>query len=185
MPLRKALFLDRDGTIIRHKSYLCRPEEVEILPGVSKALQRAINLDYLLFLVTNQSGIGRGFFKLDAALAVNARMEELLGIKRPVFAETCIAPETPDDQPVYRKPSPKFILEMINKYRLDPRRCYMIGDSRSDVLTGLNAGINAVALESGIDHAADGIPEVTQGRARKCDSLADFIAKLESEEHGN
>ena len=180
---RKALFLDRDGTLIRHKSYLCRPEEVEILPGIPEALQRAIDLGYLLFMFTNQSGIGRGYFSLDAALQVNARMEELLGMRGPIFAEICMAPETSDDPQVYRKPSPRFILEMIEKHRLNPRQCYMIGDSRSDVLAGINAGITAVAVTTGIDHGTEGIPEVNDGRARQCASLSEFVAGLESEEH--
>jgi phosphoglycolate phosphatase-like HAD superfamily hydrolase len=71
---------------------------------------------------------------------------------------------------------------MIEKHRLNPRQCHMIGDSRSDVLAGINAGINAVAVTTGIDHGAEGIPEVADGRAKQYASLAEFVAGLESEE---
>ena len=145
----RALFLDRDGTIIIDKHYLADPAGVEIIPGAREALKRAHALGYQLFLFTNQSGIGRGYHTLDDVYLVNARMETLLALNSPLFAGVCIAPESSDQPSLYRKPSPRYIHEMIAQHRLDPAQCAMIGDRASDVQSGLNAGIRAVGVCTG------------------------------------
>ncbi len=145
----QALFLDRDGTLMVDAHHVHKPDDVVLLPGVKESLARVLELGYQLFLFTNQSGIGRGFFALEDAVACNEHMVELLGLGPDLFTDICIAPEHPDDAPVYRKPNPRFILESIEKHGLDPARCYMVGDRRSDWETGLNAGIRAVAVETG------------------------------------
>lgn len=145
----KALFLDRDGTLIVDVPYLADPARVELLPGVREGFIRARALGYRLFLFTNQSGVGRGYFTLDDALRCNARMVELLDLGPDVFAGSCIAPETPDQPSLYRKPSPRFILEMIAAHGLDPTKCVMVGDRESDVRAGLNAGTRAAGVCTG------------------------------------
>ena len=152
--MSKALFLDRDGTLILDKDFLADPAGVELIPGTAAGLRRARELGYKLFLFTNQSGIGRGYHTLDAALRVNDRMEQLLALPPPVFDETCIAPEAPDQPSPYRKPSPRFILEMIAKHLLDPGQCWMVGDRESDLQAGLGAGIRAAAVCTGKYDAA-------------------------------
>ena len=144
----KALFIDRDDTLIVDKVYLSDPAGVELLPGVPEGLRRARELGYKLFLFTNQSGIGRGYYTLEDAHRVNARMEELIGLPRPLFVEIGIAPEAPDQPSLYRKPSPRFILEMIAKYELDPSQCIMVGDRESDIEAGINAKIRCAALST-------------------------------------
>ena len=143
---RKSLFLDRDGTLIVDKHYLHDPAGVELLPGVREGLGRARDLGYLLFLFSNQSGIGRGFYTMEDALRVNARMEEMIGLEKPLFAGECMAPETPEQPIAYRKPSPRFILEMIEAHRLDPRQCYMVGDRETDIEAGLAAKVNVAGI---------------------------------------
>ncbi|HYC72354.1 MAG TPA: HAD-IIIA family hydrolase [Opitutaceae bacterium] len=147
--MSKALFLDRDGTLMIDKDYLADPAGVVLIPGAAKALRQARQLGYKLFLFTNQSGIGRGYHTLDDALRVNARLEELLALDRPVFTGICIAPEAPGQPSAYRKPSPKFILEMIEEHALDSRFCWMIGDRESDIDAGLAAGIRSAAVCTG------------------------------------
>lgn len=83
----KALFLDRDGTLIYDKHYLADPAGVELIPGVTAALRRARSLGYQLFLFTNQSGVARGLHTLDDVLRCNTRMEELLGLPLPLFTD--------------------------------------------------------------------------------------------------
>lgn len=144
-----ALFLDRDGTLIIDKVYLSDPEGVELYPKTGEYLQRARAAGCLLFLFTNQSGIGRGYYKVEEAVAVNQRMCELLGLGERGFDATCIAPEAPDTPQVYRKPSPRFILETLASYGLRPEACLMVGDSEADVGAALAAGIPAVALRTG------------------------------------
>jgi len=144
--MSKALFIDRDDTLIVDKVYLSDPAGVELLPGVIEGLRRARELGYKLFLFTNQSGIGRGYYTIENAHRVNARMEEMIGLPRPLFIEIGIAPEAPDQPSLYRKPSPRFITEMIAKYKLDPAQCIMVGDRESDIEAGLNAKICCAAL---------------------------------------
>ncbi|HVU34947.1 MAG TPA: HAD-IIIA family hydrolase [Opitutaceae bacterium] len=148
-PRRRALFLDRDGTLIVDKNYLSDPAGVELLPGVADALRRARLLGYDLLLFTNQSGIGRGMYTLEDALRCNARMEELIGLSPPLFADVCIAPEAPDQPQAYRKPSPRFILESIARHQLDPANCWMVGDNRADVDAGRAAGVRVATVSTG------------------------------------
>lgn len=150
----KALFLDRDGTLIYDKHYLADPAGVELIPGVADALRRARALGYRLFILTNQSGIGRGMYSLDAVHRCNDRMVELLGLPPPIFDDICIVPESSEQPSLYRKPSPRYILETIARHRLDPAQCWMVGDRVSDIETGINAGIPAVAVCTGKHDAA-------------------------------
>jgi len=145
----KALFLDRDGTLIVDKVYLATPDGVELIAGAAAGLARARTLGYRLFLFTNQSGIGRGYHTLEDSQRVNDRMEEMLGLPRPVFDEICIAPEAPGQPVVYRKPSPRFILEAVERHGLDRAQCWMVGDSAADVGSAMAAGIRAALVRSG------------------------------------
>lgn len=146
-PSCAALFLDRDGTLIADAGFLSDPAGVVLLPGVKTALQRAART-HRLYLFSNQSGIGRGYYTREAAQAVNARMETLLQLPPLGFAGVCIAPETPEEPLVYRKPSPRFILESIARDGLDPAQCWMIGDRLSDVQAGVNAGIRTALIRN-------------------------------------
>jgi D-glycero-D-manno-heptose 1,7-bisphosphate phosphatase len=174
----RALFLDRDGTLMVDKVYLADPAGVELVPGIGDALRRARQLGFQLFLFTNQSGIGRGYHTIEDTHRVNARFEELLGLPAPVFDDTCIAPEAPGQPVAYRKPSPRFILEMIAQHGLDPKQCYMVGDALSDIQAALNAGIHPVLVRAGKTDPAT-LPEVTRHRVPVFDSVAAFVATLQ------
>jgi len=175
--MAKALFLDRDGTLIRDCVYLADPAGVELLPGVADGLCLARARGYLLFLFTNQSGIGRGYHTMEDTVRVNARMEELIGLPRPVFVETCIAPEAPGQPVVYRKPSPRFILEMISRHSLDPALTWMVGDSAADVGAGLAARVNVATVRTGkVD--PETIPEVPARKVPVFDTFGDFAGTL-------
>ncbi|TVR49446.1 MAG: HAD-IIIA family hydrolase [Puniceicoccaceae bacterium] len=174
-----ALFIDRDGTLIEDRNYLGDPDEVALLPGVAKALARARALGYRLYLFTNQSGVGRGYFTLGDVHAVNRRMEELLGLSPPVFDAIGIAPEHPDDPPVYRKPSPRFIFEHIAADNLDPAHCYMIGDSPADWQAALNAQIHPIALTTGPRGDPSDHPLIRENRIHVYSGLPAFVASLQ------
>jgi len=175
--MSKALFLDRDGTLILDKVYLADPAGVELIPGVADGLRRARTLGYKLFLFTNQSGIGRGLHTLDDTHRVNARMEELLGLPRPVFDGICIAPDWPAQPGGYRKPSPRFILETLATHRLDPPQCWMVGDSAADIGAGLAAKLNVAAVCTGKADPRT-LPEVIAHRVPVFASFAEFAATL-------
>ena len=142
----EAVFLDRDGTLIEHVHYLKDPAQVVLLPGVREALALARDAALKLFLFTNQSGVGRGLFTLSEVEACNARMIELMGLGRQPFEAVCIATETPDEPQQYRKPSPRFIHEMLDQHGIDPAAAWMLGDSPVDWEAGLNAGIRTAAI---------------------------------------
>lgn len=142
----KALFLDRDGTLIEHKPYLSDPAEVVLLPGVREALLRAQKASIRLFLFTNQSGVGRGLFTLADVEAVNQRMLGLLALGTDLFTAICIAPEHPDEPSAYRKPSPRFIEETLALSEIDRDAAWMLGDSAVDWEAGLKAGIQVAAV---------------------------------------
>ncbi len=175
--MSRALFLDRDGTLIVDRNYLADPAGVELIAGTAAALARARSLGYQLFLFTNQSGIGRGYHTLADTLRVHARMEELLGLPRPVFDDVCIAPEAPDQPSRYRKPSPRFIAETLAARGLAPGECWMVGDSAADFAAALAAGIRPVAVRTGrIDPST--LPDVTRHQIPVYDNFAAFAATL-------
>ncbi len=153
-PAGGPLFPDRDGTLNFDRHYVSDPAGIELIPGVAGALRAARTLGLRLFLHTNQSGIARGLFQLADVDRCNARLEELLGLPRPVFDAICVAPEGPDDPQVYRKPSPRFIRECIARHRLEPSRCWMVGDRESDLEAGRLAGIGTAAVCTGKHDAA-------------------------------
>ena len=144
-----ALFLDRDGTIIFDKHHIHDPRDVRLVPETAAALAAVRAAGYRLFISTNQSGIGRGYFTWAQYEACNARMLELLGLGDDLFTEIKAAPEVPDVPSLYRKPSPRFIEEMVAKYALDLAASWMVGDRPSDWEAGLNAGIRGAAVRTG------------------------------------
>jgi len=142
----QAIFLDRDGTLIENRHYLGSPDGVAVLPGVREALRIARAAGARLFLFTNQSGIGRGYFTLADVEAVNRRMIECIGLGNDLFAGVCIAPERPDEPSAYRKPSPRFIRETLARHGFDAARAWMVGDAPSDWEAGLAAGVRVAAI---------------------------------------
>lgn len=143
---RSALFMDRDGTLIVDYGYLRDPEKVELLPGVKEVLTLLHQKHWMFFLLSNQSGVNRGFFTMKEVEVVNQRMVDLIGLGNNFFTEIRCAVGTPEAPCPYRKPSPKFILECLEKYRLNPKKCWMIGDRITDVESGHNANINSILL---------------------------------------
>jgi D-glycero-D-manno-heptose 1,7-bisphosphate phosphatase len=142
----RAVFLDRDGTLIENRHYLGSPAGVVLLPGVREAVGAMRAAGTRLFLFTNQSGVGRGFFTLADVEAVNRRMIDLLGHGADLFTRICIAPERPDEPPVYRKPSPRFIQEMLAEHGIPAPAAWMVGDSPADWQAGLAAGVQVAAI---------------------------------------
>lgn len=153
----QALFLDRDGTLIKWVHYLSDPEQVELVDGIGGALRRAKGLGCKLFIHSNQSGVGRGRFGMEAVNRVNQRMFELLGVSEGFFDAMCFATDDPAEAGPgsYRKPSTRFQDEMVSRFGLARSKCFMIGDSKCDVDTGLRAGMHSVYVESGQERALD------------------------------
>ncbi len=146
----RCIFLDRDGTLIRHVPYLCEIDRVEVLPTVIEGLSELRAAGCKLFLHSNQSGIGRGYFSQAQAEACNRRMLELLGLGADVFEDVRLCPEVPEDEIAYRKPSPRYALEVMARYAADRSCMCYIGDNVTDLLTARNVGCAAVGVDTGV-----------------------------------
>lgn len=142
----QAVFFDRDGTLIEHVAYLSDPTQVVLLPGVREALGRLQAAAIRMFLFSNQSGVGRGLFTMADVEAVNRRMVELLDLGPEPFAGICVAPELPGAPSRYRKPSPRYIHEMLDLHRIPAAAAWMVGDSPVDWEAGLAAGVRTAAI---------------------------------------
>ena len=141
-----AVFLDRDGTLIVEKNYLHRPEEVEVFPGVGPALKRLVDAGFKLIIVTNQSGIGRGYYTLADAVRVNEHVCNLLAREGVPIEKCYIAPEAPDQPSRGRKPSPQFLFEARDEINLNLPESFMVGDKLIDLECGWNAGVKKSIL---------------------------------------
>jgi D-glycero-D-manno-heptose 1,7-bisphosphate phosphatase len=144
--MNRAVFLDRDGTLIAEKNYLHRPEDVEIFPGTGAALKKLADAGFKLFVVTNQSGIGRGYFSLADAERVNEHVSRELARDGVRFEKTYIAPEAPDRPSRGRKPSPQFLFDARDEFDLNLAECFMVGDKLIDLECGWNAGVKKSIL---------------------------------------
>lgn len=144
--MSKGVFLDRDGTIIEDKNYLSRPEEVVMLPGAAAALKRLQEAGFRLFIVSNQSGVGRGYYTLEDVERVNRHLLSELGREGIRFAKVYYAPEAPEAPSRGRKPSPQFLFDARDEFGVELGHSYMIGDKLIDVECGWNAGVKKSIL---------------------------------------
>jgi D-glycero-D-manno-heptose 1,7-bisphosphate phosphatase len=144
--MKRAVFLDRDGTLIEDKDYLSSPEDVVIYPGVPKALKRLVDADFKLFVITNQSGVGRGYFSLADVERVHRHLAAELSKAGVAFEKIYVAPEAPELPSRGRKPSPQFLFDARGEFELDLAQSYMIGDKLIDLECGRNAGVKASLL---------------------------------------
>jgi D-glycero-D-manno-heptose 1,7-bisphosphate phosphatase len=144
--LNRAVFFDRDGTLIQEKEYLSRPEQVALFPGAGQALLLLRKAGFKLFIVSNQSGVGRGFFTLADVDRVHARVADELAAEGVRFDKIYVAPEAPGASSRGRKPLPQFLFDARDEFKLDLARCYVIGDKLSDLQCGWNAGVKKSIL---------------------------------------
>jgi D-glycero-D-manno-heptose 1,7-bisphosphate phosphatase len=144
--MNRAVFLDRDGTMIAEKHYLQRVEDVVILPGAAKALKQLQDAGFKLFIVSNQSGVGRGYFTAVDVEKVNEHICREFDRAGVHFEKIYIAPEAPDQPSRGRKPSPQFLFEARDEFSLDLAESYFIGDKLIDLECGWNAGVKKCIL---------------------------------------
>lgn len=148
---RPAIFLDRDGTIMRDVDYCGDPEQVEILPGVPQALRRLKAAGYKLIVITNQSGIGRGFFTLEDYRGVEAEVIRQLGDG--LIDATYFCPDVPGQHSACRKPAPGMVWQAAREHHVDLARSFFVGDKESDVECGQNAGLRTIRVRTDFDQA--------------------------------
>lgn len=145
----KAIFFDRDG-IVNHRKindYIKTIDEFRFIPAFLETLKIAKNNGYLALLVTNQQGIGKGLYSItDLASIHNYMQSELIKLTGYKFDDISFCPSLHEVNDFRRKPNPGMILEFIDKYDLDVDKCWMIGDSESDILAAQNADIKSILI---------------------------------------
>jgi len=144
--MSQAVFLDRDGTLIEERNYLCRPEDVAIFPGAGAALKRLQGGGFKLFIVSNQSGVGRGYFTLADVERVNRHLVSELAKEGVRFDKIYVAPEAPEMPSRGRKPSPQFLFDARDEFGVDLASSCMVGDKLIDLECGWNAGVRECIL---------------------------------------
>jgi D-glycero-D-manno-heptose 1,7-bisphosphate phosphatase len=140
----KAIFFDRDGTLMRDVGYCSNPGEVELLEDVARLLPELRKAGFKLIIVTNQSGIGRGYFAEEDFWAVQHELEKQLGPG--VIDATYFCADTPQNASDRRKPNPGMLLEAARELGIDLEQSYMVGDKLSDAEAGVRAGVKATIL---------------------------------------
>ena len=169
--MKKAFFLDRDGVVIEQVHYLHDPEQVKLIPGVAETLKEIHRRGYLAVVITNQSGVGRGYFTMDDVKKVNARMEELIRQENGEYLDGIyICPHAPDVECQCRKPLPGLFIQAKAELDIDLAASVMVGDRRSDLISGQNAGCS----RSFLVRTGYGAGEEKEGRAAGftvCDDL--------------
>ncbi len=148
MNKKKAIILDRDGTLIEDKNYAYKLEDFELLDGVIDGLKLLQN-DFLFFIVTNQSGIGRGFYSIKDFQKFNNHLINVLKTQNIEIVKTYFCPHVKEDECKCRKPKTKFIDEIIKEFNIDIKKSWMIGDHPSDIQFGINAGCRTIFLTTG------------------------------------
>jgi D-glycero-D-manno-heptose 1,7-bisphosphate phosphatase len=144
--MNRAVFLDRDGTLNVETEYLHKPEDVVLYPQAGPALRSLCDAGFKLVIVTNQSGIGRGYYTVADMESVNAHLISELDKMGARIDRIYFAPEAPDQPSRGRKPSPQFLFDARDEMGIDLAQSYMIGDKLIDLECGWNAGVNKSIL---------------------------------------
>ena len=148
MALLKALFLDRDGVINIEKEYLYKIEDFEFIDGVFELCRHDQVLGYIIIVVTNQSGIARGYYSEDDFSKLTRWMLKEFKKNNIEIKEVSFCPHHPDinGECSCRKPKPGMLLDVAKKFDIDLKSSIMIGDKERDIEAGLNAGLSEVYL---------------------------------------
>jgi len=170
---RRAVFLDRDGTLLPEMGALARPDAVRLLPGVAAALRRLGHAGYALVVVTNQAVIGRGLAQPAEVRAVHARLRRLLRAEGVELAGIFVCPHRPEDGCACRKPEPGLLLTAARTLGLGLGESWLVGDTTRDLEAAARAGVRALLVRTGWGGAEPGARR-PQDRpaAAACDDLA-------------
>lgn len=147
--MRRFVFLDRDGTLIVEKDYLRDPEAVELTPGAAPALRRLRDANFGIAVVTNQSGIGRGYFSTSRLASIHERLQNLLAAEGASIDALYVCPHAPEDACPCRKPGIALIEQAVREHEADRTGSFMIGDKESDIRCGENAGLTTILVRTG------------------------------------
>ena len=146
---RRAVFLDRDGVLVRERDYLRDPSQLSILHGVPKALKSLREAGFKLVVVTNQSGVARGYFSLTMLGKIHRELKHRLAKKGAKWDALYFSPHAADSAHPWRKPGTGMLKAAKRRFGLDLKSSYMIGDKTADTLAALNAGCVPIIVRTG------------------------------------
>lgn len=169
-----AIFLDRDGTLIEDVDYCSDPKNVHVFDGVRAALRKLKQRGYKLFIITNQSGIGRGYFTEEEYHTVER--EVLRQIGDGLIDATYFCPHLPRDSCKCRKGSPEMVLRAAGDHAIDLTKSFFIGDKKSDMECGRNAGVKTILVRTGYGKETD--ETLADYTAENLTEAADLIVDL-------
>ena len=175
---RPAVFLDRDGTIIREVGYLRSPTQMRLLPRAAEAIKRLSQAGYAVIVVTNQSAIARGMLREHDLEAIHVALRRRLARRGAHLDATYYCPHHPEAVlPEYRrscrcrKPAPGMLLRAARQLGLDLKRSFAVGDGERDLAAGIRAGCGAVLVRTGYGMRT----EVKLGKGLRADYVADDL----------
>lgn len=169
------MLLDRDGVLNRDRGYVARAEEFEFLPGAFDALRALARRGFRLIVVTNQSGIGRGYYGENDFQTLTRWMLAQLRTEGIELAGVYHCPHAPEARCACRKPAPGLLLRAARELRLDLGRSWLVGDKPSDIQAARAAGVGRAVLVRSGKRIRD-----ARGADHVCDSLADVPRLLKS-----
>lgn len=137
----KALFLDRDGVINEDFGYISSISEFKFIDGVFDALRGFMKIGYELIIITNQSGIGRGYYSESDFFKITEHMTEIFQNEEIEISKIYYCPHSPDALCSCRKPNPGMILKAIEEFDIDAKNSILVGDKQSDIQAGTNAEV--------------------------------------------
>jgi D,D-heptose 1,7-bisphosphate phosphatase len=172
--VKRFLLLDRDGTLIVHKHYLHRPEEVEFIPGAFEALRAIREAGWGIAVVSNQSGVGQGLFGEADVEAVHDFIRSELRLNHAEVDGFYWSPDHPDSFSLTRKPAPGLALVAAAEHGFDIHQCVVVGDNEADILLGNRLQVPTVLVQTGYALAGEGHPDFVIA------SIADLPAVLEA-----
>jgi len=146
---KRFVLLDRDGTIIKERHYLSDPQQVELLAGAAEGLRQMQEMGLGAIAVTNQSGIGRGFFDEKRLWEIHQRMLELLTAESVFLEDIYFCPHTPADNCSCRKPLSGLVEQAAEKYGFNPQDSFVIGDKPCDIELGQRVGAITFLVRTG------------------------------------
>lgn len=146
---RRAVFLDRDGVINREVDYLSRVEQLVVLPGAPEAMKKLRAAGFKVVVVTNQSGVARGYFSVAQLGRIHRELKRRLARAGAKWDALYFSPHPPDSRSPLRKPGIGMLLKAKKRFGLDLKSSWLVGDTTTDVQTARNAGCGAVLVRTG------------------------------------
>jgi len=144
----RAVFIDRDGTMARDVHYCSRPEDFQLFPETAKAISLLNERGFKVIVITNQSGIARGYFTEEMLAKIHEKMRNELAQQGAIIEAIYYCPHHPDENCGCRKPKPKMVLQAALDLDIDLRQSYVIGDSDMDTKMGKRVGCKAVLIST-------------------------------------